>query len=397
MRFYQGAAGAVSLQPIAGNVGIGQTAPAYNLDVSGSGRFTGDVSLNQRLYVNRDVSMNGNLQIAGSLVVPANSIAASAIIGGVGGGSNFTTDISGTNRLFVASDVSFNRRLQVGGDVSMNGTLQIAGNLVVPANSIPASAIIGGGGGGSNFTADVSGTNRLFIASDVSFNRRLQVGGDVSMNSNMQIRGNIIGDVSLNNRLYVTADASFNGNLQIKGSLIVPIGSIPSSAISGGAGSGTNFITDISGLARLYIAADTSLNGNLQVGAKIGIGTSINTSYALDISGAVRSNNQFTGTAFSATSDYRIKSNPISMFDPSINKLFTIDELNPVYYYNTIAKKSDIGFIAHELQEHIPILVSGNKDGDEFQSVNYLGLTTILVKEIQELKRRVADLEERLK
>ena len=45
-----------------------------------------------------------------------------------------------------------------------------------------------------------------------------------------------------------------------------------------------------------------------------------------------------------------------------------------------------MGFIAHELQEHYPFLVTGVKDGPETQSVNYIGLIGLLTKEIQQLK-----------
>ena len=54
-----------------------------------------------------------------------------------------------------------------------------------------------------------------------------------------------------------------------------------------------------------------------------------------------------------------------------------------------------MGFIAHELQEHFPFLVSGEKDGATNQSINYIGLIALLTKEIQELKQRVLILEER--
>jgi hypothetical protein len=52
-----------------------------------------------------------------------------------------------------------------------------------------------------------------------------------------------------------------------------------------------------------------------------------------------------------------------------------------------------MGFIAHELQEKYPFLVSGEKDGPENQSVNYIGLIALLVKEIQELKERMETVE----
>jgi hypothetical protein len=88
------------------------------------------------------------------------------------------------------------------------------------------------------------------------------------------------------------------------------------------------------------------------------------------------------------TSDYRLKSN-VEPLDDNMN----VNNLNPVSYCKINSSKKEIGFIAHELQEELPYLVNGNKDGDKFQNVNYIGLIGILVKEMQNLKKRVSDLE----
>jgi hypothetical protein len=55
-----------------------------------------------------------------------------------------------------------------------------------------------------------------------------------------------------------------------------------------------------------------------------------------------------------------------------------------------------MGFIAHELQKEFPFLVLGEKDGPEYQSVNYIGLIPLLVKEIQEQKKTLKSLMEEL-
>jgi hypothetical protein len=89
-------------------------------------------------------------------------------------------------------------------------------------------------------------------------------------------------------------------------------------------------------------------------------------------------------TSFNSTSDYRIKENPISL-----DENFIIDDLKPVIYKNMVTQKLDVGVIAHELQEIYPFLVNGEKDGEEIQSVNYIGLIGILIKEIQQLKKDV--------
>ena len=99
----------------------------------------------------------------------------------------------------------------------------------------------------------------------------------------------------------------------------------------------------------------------------------------MDVDGDVRA------WSFTATSDYRIKENvqPITR---------TIDNLRPLSYFNRLTCKEDMGFIAHELQELFPFLVNGEKDGENYQSVNYTGLIGLLVKEIQDLKKEVKEI-----
>jgi len=118
-------------------------------------------------------------------------------------------------------------------------------------------------------------------------------------------------------------------------------------------------------------------------GGYVGIGTTAPTT-ALQVNGTV------TASGFNSLSDYRIKEQVVQL-----DNTFSIDCLKPVSYYNTSLKKKDIGLIAHELQEVYPELVSGEKDGNNMQTVNYSGLIPILIKEIQTLKARVAELEQK--
>ena len=97
-------------------------------------------------------------------------------------------------------------------------------------------------------------------------------------------------------------------------------------------------------------------------------------------------NGVVTAGTFNASSDYRIKKDVMPIID-------TVDDLRPVTYTNLNTSKKDFGLIAHELQEIYPFLVSGEKDGETHQSVNYIGLIALLIKEIQELKSRVKILE----
>jgi hypothetical protein len=58
-----------------------------------------------------------------------------------------------------------------------------------------------------------------------------------------------------------------------------------------------------------------------------------------------------------------------------------------------VTNQLNIGLIAHEVQEHFPFLVTGNKDDSEYQSINYIGLIPLLIHEIKELKMRYDKIE----
>jgi len=123
-------------------------------------------------------------------------------------------------------------------------------------------------------------------------------------------------------------------------------------------------------------------------GSYVGIGGvyNISTGYALDVSG----NLNVSGTTTNV-SDYRIKESVIPL-----DNTFIVDKLNPVTYFNTRSGKQDIGLIAHELQEIYPILVNGEKDGENLQSVNYIGVIPILIKEIKESKKEIQELKKEI-
>ncbi len=90
------------------------------------------------------------------------------------------------------------------------------------------------------------------------------------------------------------------------------------------------------------------------------------------------------GDTVLTTSDYRIK----DVIEP-LNINYTVDNLNPIKYYNKLTGNTEIGLIAHELQKVYPYLVSGNKDKPDFQAINYTGLIGILIQEIQQLKKEI--------
>ena len=102
-----------------------------------------------------------------------------------------------------------------------------------------------------------------------------------------------------------------------------------------------------------------------------------------------------SSTSYATSSDYRLKENVA----PMQNALDTVAQLNPVTYTWKADGSAGQGFIAHELQAVVPDCVTGEKDAvDETGNPQYQGVDTsflvaTLVKAIQELTARVAQLE----
>jgi hypothetical protein len=138
-----------------------------------------------------------------------------------------------------------------------------------------------------------------------------------------------------------------------------------------------------------YITAVTN-NGKIYTSVSpltyltIGRNPNPSANYVLSIDG-----NAYASGTYTSGSDYRLKEDI-----RSLDNTYIVDNIRPVIYYHKEMKKQDIGVIAHELQEHYPYLVYGEKDAEHYQGVNYNGLIGILIKEVQELKDRVKNLEE---
>ena len=103
-------------------------------------------------------------------------------------------------------------------------------------------------------------------------------------------------------------------------------------------------------------------------------------------------------SAFPVSSDYRIKTDVVEFGSVLSNVL----ALRPVNYEKDGITGREYGLIAHEAAEHFPDLVQGEKDGIrsdgtmELQTVSYSGLTSVLVKAIQEQQAIITALTARI-
>jgi len=216
---------------------------------------------------------------------------------------------------------------------------------------------------GISSTVPITGTNGLTISSG---HTSLQ---DVSMNA-LTASGLITGT----NGLTITGDTS----LQVTNTKFISIK---------GPGENELHLLELSQQASGSIISYIDQSGNIFCAGTAEFAdtkvTNLTASASITATGTVQA------STFNAQSDYRIK-------EDIQNLLSTIDKLNPVTYKNTLTGKQDMGFIAHELQEHFPFLVSGEKDGPTNQSVNYIGLIALLTKEIQDLKKEIQELKQRV-
>ncbi len=95
-----------------------------------------------------------------------------------------------------------------------------------------------------------------------------------------------------------------------------------------------------------------------------------------------------SATAYNTSSDYRLKENA----KPIQNGLERLNQLKPVKFDWKGTDISSEGFIAHEAQEVFPDAVSGEKDGEDMQGMDYGRITPLLVKAIQEQQEQIEQL-----
>ena len=98
-----------------------------------------------------------------------------------------------------------------------------------------------------------------------------------------------------------------------------------------------------------------------------------------------------TAVAYNTSSDQRLKSN-IEDADDAGSKVDAIQVRK--FDWKADGQHQDYGMIAQELIEVAPEAVSAPQDPDEMMGVDYSKLVPMLIKEIQQLRKRVKDLEE---
>ena len=276
-----------------------------------------------------------------------------------------------------------------GNNITAVGAYSLKNNTTGTENTAVGMQALYSNTTGSNNTA--VGLSALYYLVDKIRNTAIGngagIGGDSTFNGNYNtfIGANTFQEGTGNYNTYLGYGAYSNGTHG--NSTSIGVGSVVTASNQIVLGRSTEFVS-IPGTA----ASSSTTTGALRVVGGVGIGGSVHIGGWLNspsVNGAT-----FAGSvnalSFTVTSDYRVKQNARSILEDAS---FNVDVLRPITYTNSRAGKPDIGFIAHEVGEHYPYLVNGEKDGEDMQSLNYIGIIGILVKEIQELKGRVAVLE----
>ena len=309
----------------------GNISTQNNGNITGARHFflTGDASLNQKLYVAGNASMNSNVAITLDLSVNQNVF--------VTGRSSFTNDVSMNRNVDIGTG---NNSVAINKDISENVALDVSGSTVL--------------------------RGPLSITGDTSFNRSLQIGSDLSINRFLHVSNNALfnTDVSVNQNLYVSGRASFGRpptntsyEVDVSGQMRIyePSGTLASATngslvLQHGDASGVSSIvfrsTNDSGNDYAYIQYRENVGGNTQKGLfTIGIendsGSGVTADrislYAAGGSGFVGVNTLDPQSHFDVSGNTRITGTVTASLDVSLNKNVKLGTSN-----NSVAINKDI-------------------------------------------------------
>ena len=419
----------------------GVTGGTYNTALGANAYSTGNYSYSTAIGYNTVVTGNNQVVIgtsAETISIPG-TINCSSITVGPGliyanGGITALGITVGTNGITTIGLITANGGIT---STTYNGGSRTSGNISVEGITLGANGITGGSRtsgiisvqGITVGTAGISGgaTSQGIVSlyeiavGTGGINSQRYFGGDTT-NSNISVKLLNVGVEGITSSGGITA-ATYNGGTSTSGSIslqgiTVGANGITAATYNGGTSTsgsisvqgitvGANGITSSGGITAANYNGGTTATGSISLySLNVGLG-GITTSGTLSAnsfsvnnltvtngitvgSGGITTSGNMTAVSFITTSDYRVKDN-IQPLDESYN----VDYLNAVTYVNKIVQKQDIGLIAHELKEHYPCLVNGEKDGESMQSVNYTGIIPILINEVQRLKKRVDILEKK--
>jgi hypothetical protein len=335
-----------------GNFSIGNTNDTYKLDVTGTGRFSGDVTLGG--------SGNPTLNITGS----AGAYTSLFYMNAAGGGGSKIFANGGTNTLYLGTNNVERLAITSTGNVGIGtsspaGALQVAGDIYL----------------GTYHT-----TNKLAIGADTNQYLRYNTGLDgVELSGYSGVMFSTLGGTE---RMRINS----TGNVIIGG--------------TGDTGNAALTLRPVNGAtyAQLSIVANNTSGSNpgvyLECPGVVGGGMYVdrNTStlrvwQAGSTNGVQLTNN---ATSWGSFSDERLKTDLVTI-DNAINKLLSIRAVTGRYKTDKEGVSRSF-IIAQDVQKVFPEAVDVLEDEIGTLSLRYTDLVPILIKAIQELKAEIDEL-----
>jgi len=397
-----------------GNVGIGTSSPSASAKLTLAGTSTNSALL---VYNNTAAANTG---LFGSVAAITGSGTSNDLAIGAFGSSNMTFYTNATERMRI--DTSGNVGIGTSSPstkftVSGTQTIRGAGTdngiytcLYMDENTAPYTSTFAGYTLSLNTGNNSARTSRLYIdpSGNVGIGTNspgalLHVGTTTAKIRIGATAGSEYLDISRDsatgNIIYNAAQTSFGThNFQIagieamridtSGYLLVGCTSIPNVGIAGQYG----FSSSVS---EVVISKNTSgSTPAIYIRTSAGASKTPITFYN-DTSQVGSITTSTTATAYNTSSDHRLKEN----VHPMTTGLATISALKPVTYDWIGGDEKGEGFIAHELQEIVPLAVFGKKDAvdadgkPKYQGVDYSKIVVHLVAAIKELSAKVTALE----
>ena len=379
-----------------------------------SGNATTATTLQNARLIN-GVSFNGsaNITVADSTKLP---LTGGTLTGGLDMGSagTYSRELKFVNNTWIAGiDYQNNGKLRLidrsggresinfyvlNGDIEARNTSNVITNILSTSNNSYFNSPGNFGIGTTNPLAklDVNGTIRVTSSGDRVFladatNGTFQL-GDLDLVGD---EANIAGDgstIKINTNGSTTLTCSVTGRVGIgvtsptaKLSVVAPYtssGTIADFKASTGSAYGMTILKVETPNYGNGIAI-TRLSGGL---SNDGAATFY---YGTALVGSIRINT--TSTSYVTSSDYRLKEDL-----KDFNGLEMILNI-PVYDHKwTVDDSRSYSVLAHELQEVLPQAVSGEKDGEEMQGVDYSKIVPLLIKSIQEQQSMIEKLNQRI-
>ena len=244
--------------------------------------------------------------------------------------------------------------------------------------------------GGIRFYNNEDLTSKLMSIGEGSGVTDVKVYNDLNVVSNIEMNGTTVIDASRNFSGQSYSGASNSANFAAN--TVTSYATWKTSGSKGGydgivfdSGGDVAVMFDSAGNGGFYRQANSRWYQYHLVGNNCtGFGASTTSSaYQIYVTGAIYSTDNIT-----AYSDRRIKENIVTIDKP----LTKVEGLRGVYYnkIDDIDKTKQIGFIAQEVDEVVPELVTYAEDVDQY-GVNYGNATALLVEAIKELSQQVKD------